>query len=77
MVSKVHILQAVRLSLIHIYIYSHTKSFTVTAVGLAIEEGKLSLEDNVAEVFKDTLPSNPEMCIRDRSLSYSSLSDTP
>ena len=39
-------------------IYSHTKSFTVTAVGLAIEEGKLSLEDHVAEVFKDKLPSN-------------------
>ena len=36
-------------------IYSHTKSFTVTAVGLAIEEGKLSLEDHVAEVFKDKL----------------------
>ncbi|WP_267473204.1 serine hydrolase domain-containing protein [Ligilactobacillus ruminis] len=41
-------------------IYSHTKSFTVTAVGLAIEEGKLSLEDRVAEVFKDKLPSNPD-----------------
>ena len=41
-------------------IYSHTKSFTVTAVGLAIEEGKLSLEDHVAEVFKDKLPSNPD-----------------
>lgn len=39
-------------------IYSHTKSFTVTAVGLAMEEGKLSLEDHVAEVFKDKLPSN-------------------
>ena len=25
-------------------IYSHTKSFTVTAVGLAMEEGKLSLK---------------------------------
>ena len=41
-------------------IYSHTKSFTVTAVGLAMEEGKLSLEDHVAEVFKDKLPSNPD-----------------
>ena len=41
-------------------IYSHTKSFTVTAVGLAMEEGKLSLEDHVAEMFKDKLPSNPD-----------------
>ena len=32
-----------------------TKSFTVTAVGLAMEEGKLSLEDHVAEVSKDKL----------------------
>ena len=41
-------------------IYSHTKSFTVTAVGLAIDEGKLSLEDHVAAVFKDKLPSHPD-----------------
>ncbi len=40
-------------------IYSHTKSFTVTAVGLAMKR-KLSLEDHVAEVFKDKLPSNPD-----------------
>ena len=25
-----------------------------------MEEGKLSLEDHVAEVFKDKLPSNPD-----------------
>lgn len=40
-------------------IYSHTKSFTSTAVGIAISEGKLSLDDKLAEYFPDKLPANP------------------
>ena len=39
-------------------IYSHTKSFTSTAVGLAIGEGKLSLDDHPALFFEDALPDN-------------------
>lgn len=38
-------------------IYSHTKSFTVTGVGLAIEDGKLSLEDYLVDAFPDKLPA--------------------
>lgn len=37
-------------------IYSHTKSFMATAVGLAVSDGKLSLDDSLAEAFVDKLP---------------------
>lgn len=37
-------------------IYSHTKSFVSAAAGIAIEEGKLSLEDRLADRFPDKLP---------------------
>ena len=39
--------------------YSLSKSFTSTAAGLAIEEGKLSLDDLVLEAFKDKAPAQP------------------
>ncbi|MFO0939798.1 MAG: serine hydrolase [Pirellulales bacterium] len=38
-------------------LYSLSKSFTSTAVGLAIAEGKLSLDDQVSTLFEDQLPS--------------------
>lgn len=34
-------------------IYSHTKSFVSTAAGIAIDEGKLSLGTNVADLFPE------------------------
>ncbi len=37
-------------------IYSHTKSFTATAVGVAIDEGLLTLEDRVSDWFADEMP---------------------
>ena len=40
-------------------LYSLSKSFTSTAVGLAIAEGKLSLDDEVLKFFPDEAPSNP------------------
>ena len=40
-------------------LYSLTKSFTSTAVGLAIAEGKLSLDDKVLKFFPDEAPENP------------------
>ena len=40
-------------------IYSHTKSYTVTAVGLAIDDGLLSLDDKPAEFFPEALPEDP------------------
>jgi CubicO group peptidase (beta-lactamase class C family) len=40
-------------------LYSLSKSFTSTAVGLAIAEGKLSLDDPVLKFFPDKAPAKP------------------
>jgi CubicO group peptidase (beta-lactamase class C family) len=40
-------------------LYSLSKSFTSTAVGLAISEGKLSVDDEVLKFFPDDAPSEP------------------
>ena len=51
-------------------LWSLSKSFTSTAVGLAIEDGKLSLDDPVLKFFPDDAPANPSdnlkaMTVRD------------
>jgi len=40
-------------------LYSLSKSFTSTAVGLAISEGKLSLDDEVLKYFPEDAPAEP------------------
>ena len=40
-------------------LYSLSKSFTSTAVGLAIADGKVSLDDEVLKFFPDDAPSEP------------------
>jgi len=40
-------------------LWSLSKSFTSTAVGLAVAEGKLSLDDPVLKFFPELAPSNP------------------
>jgi CubicO group peptidase (beta-lactamase class C family) len=40
------------------YVYSLTKSFTSTAVGLAVAEGLLAIEDRVISFFPDDLPDS-------------------
>lgn len=40
-------------------LYSLSKSFTSTAVGFAVKEGKLSINDTVVSFFPDQLPENP------------------
>jgi CubicO group peptidase (beta-lactamase class C family) len=45
-------------------LYSLSKSFTSTAVGLAIEEGKLKLHDPIMKFFPDDLPAAPSMNLR-------------
>ena len=40
-------------------LYSLSKSFTSTAVGLAISEGKLSLDDEVLKFFPEDAPPKP------------------
>jgi CubicO group peptidase (beta-lactamase class C family) len=40
-------------------LWSLSKSFNSTAVGLAISEGKLSLNDHILKFFPDDAPANP------------------
>jgi len=40
-------------------LWSLTKSFTGTAVGLAIDEGKLSLDDRLVDIFPNDVPEDP------------------
>jgi CubicO group peptidase (beta-lactamase class C family) len=51
-------------------LYSLSKSFTSTAVGFAVAEGKLSIDDEVLKFFPDDAPANPgnnlkQMRVRD------------
>ena len=45
-------------------LYSLSKSFTSTAVGLAVAEGKLSLDDQVIKFFPDEAPADPSVNLR-------------
>lgn len=45
-------------------LYSLSKSFTSTAVGLAVAEGKLSLDDEVLKFFPDDAPAQPSANLR-------------
>jgi CubicO group peptidase (beta-lactamase class C family) len=45
-------------------LYSLSKSFTSTAVGLAIAEGKLSLDDPVLKFFPEDAPAEPSKNLR-------------
>ena len=45
-------------------LYSLSKSFTSTAVGLAIDEGKLNLDDPVLKFFPDEAPADPSVNLR-------------
>ena len=45
-------------------LYSLSKSFTSTAVGLAIAEGKLTLDDQVLTFFPDEAPAQPSANLR-------------
>ncbi len=51
-------------------LHSLSKSFTSTAVGLVVEEGKLSLDEKVLKFFPESAPKNPSenlqaMTVRD------------
>ena len=41
-------------------IYSHTKSFMTTAVGIAVSEGKLSLDDRLTGCFPEAVPADAD-----------------
>ena len=56
-------------------IYSHTKSYMVTAAGMAMADGLLSLDDRLADYFPEKLPSHPQEAIF--STVFISSSDAP
>lgn len=41
-------------------LHSVSKTFTATAVGFAIEEGLLSLDDRIVDLFPECVPDNPD-----------------
>src|SRR5215469_15564588 len=45
-------------------LFSLSKSFTSTAVGLAIADGKLSLDDTVLSFFPEDAPANPSTYLK-------------
>ena len=48
-------------------IYSHTKSYMSTAAGIAISEGKLCLEDRLADFFRrSSRKSRSRSCLKSR-----------
>lgn len=51
----------------HIF-FSLSKSFTSTAVGIAIAEGKLSLDDEVLKAFPDEAPAEPSANLKNMHL---------
>ncbi len=49
-------------------LYSTSKSFTSTAVGLAVSEGVLTVEDKVVSFFPDQLPDSVSPSLQDMSV---------
>ncbi len=40
-------------------LYSHSKSFTSTAIGFLVDDGKLDLDESVLEIFPEKAPAEP------------------
>ena len=40
-------------------LYSHSKSFTSSAIGFLVDDGKLDLDERVIDIFPDKAPANP------------------
>lgn len=49
-------------------IHSLSKSFLSLAVGMAVEEGILSLDERPAEIFKDKLPKHPSENLKEMTI---------
>lgn len=46
-------------------LYSHSKSFTSSAVGFLVQDGKLDLDEHVAEILPESMPENPSGWLRE------------
>ena len=51
-----------------VYVYSVSKSFTSTAIGLAVDDGLLEVSDKVISFFPDKFPKNPNQNLLDMSI---------
>lgn len=51
-------------------IYSVSKAFTSVGVGIALDEGLLTLGDKVAPLFEDKLPANPDPRLYDLTIRH-------
>lgn len=51
-------------------IYSNTKSFVSTAIGIAMEEGLISLDERLADVFPDKVPAQGNPGIEEITLKH-------
>lgn len=51
-------------------LYSLSKSFCSTAVGFAVAEGKLKLDDKLVDAFADEMPENPDPRLKDVTLEH-------
>lgn len=49
-------------------LYSLSKSFTSTAIGMAVDEGLLNLDDKVVSFFPDDLPPNPNENLKNMTI---------
>ena len=45
-------------------LYSHSKSFTSTAVGMLADEGKIDLDERIVEIFPELSPAEPAENLR-------------
>ena len=45
-------------------LFSHSKSFTSTAVGFLVDDGKVDLDERVVDIFPDKLPAAPSENLR-------------
>ena len=45
-------------------LFSHSKSFTSTAVGFLVDDGKVDLDERVVDIFPDKIPANPSENLR-------------
>ena len=45
-------------------LFSHSKSFTSTAIGFLVDDGKLDLDERVLDIFPDKAPANPSENLR-------------
>ena len=46
-------------------LYSHSKSFTSTAAGFLVDDGKLDLDERIVDIFPEYVPENPSRYLLD------------